>query len=273
MDEPGFLVLTVKRAGAQAAIAGRAHHQGHSAAPTVMGGGGELHDAVHGTADEVGKLQLHDGAQAHQRHARRHAGEAQLGERGVHDSAGAELGLEAARHLERAAELTADVLAQQQHIRVAAHLLAQRFADRGKVGQGPAVLWLLRHVSSKYPSPRRDRAQTAGRPFSRGVHALVQRRGIGPGAGFGEGDGVVDLAGAALLDRVKLGLGGDAVRQQASAHSRARDRRASHSASSSGGTYSAPSWMAWPSMRMVLASIRVGPPPVRARSTASRTTA
>ena len=50
-------------------------------------------------------------------------------------------------------------------------------------------------------------------------------------------------------------------------------RRIYRAPSSSGGTYSAPSWMAWPSMRIVLASMRVGPPPQRARSSASRQTA
>ena len=70
VDEPGFGVLAVERAGAHAAVAGRTDHRGHGAAPAVVGRGGELHDAVEGRGDEVGKLHLDHRAQPHQRHAR-----------------------------------------------------------------------------------------------------------------------------------------------------------------------------------------------------------
>ena len=65
----------------------------------------------------------------------RHAGEAQLGQRRVHHAQRAELGRQPLRDLERAAEVARDVLAHQEHVRVAAHLLGQRLVDRGEVGE------------------------------------------------------------------------------------------------------------------------------------------
>ena len=59
----------------------------------------------------------------------------ELGDGHVLDPPVAKLIGEALGHLERAAKIAADVLAHEQHIGVAAHLLAQRLADGRDVGQ------------------------------------------------------------------------------------------------------------------------------------------
>ena len=95
----------------------------------------ELDDAVEGAADEVGELHLHHRTQSHQGHAGGHPGEAKLRNRRVHHPPRTELRFESLGDLERAAEVAADVFAKDEDARVAAHLLAQRLADRRDVGQ------------------------------------------------------------------------------------------------------------------------------------------
>ena len=65
-------------------------------------------------ADEVGELHLDHRTQSHQRHAGRHAGKAELGDRRVHHAARSEFGFESAGHLERAAEVAGDVFAEHE---------------------------------------------------------------------------------------------------------------------------------------------------------------
>ena len=108
-----------------------------------MRGGGKLHDAVEGRADEIGELHLDHRPQAHQRHAGGHAREAQLGDRRVDHPPRAKLLLEALGDLERAAEIAGDILTQQQHLRVTPHLLAQGLADGRDVGQDAAFAALI----------------------------------------------------------------------------------------------------------------------------------
>ena len=98
-------------------------------------------ELIHGQEQEVGILHVGDGAQAGHRRADRDAGQPQLGDRGVEDALVAELVRQAERHSERAAEAAgdADVLADAEDERVAAHLLANAFADRlgdGHLGHG-----------------------------------------------------------------------------------------------------------------------------------------
>ena len=83
--------------------------------------------------DEVGELHLGDRPQAHHRGAGRAADDRRLRERRVDHAPGAELLLEALRHLERAA-VDADVLADQEDALVVLHLLAEAVADRLEVG-------------------------------------------------------------------------------------------------------------------------------------------
>ena len=52
---------------------------------------------------------------------------------------------------------------------------------------------------------------------------------------------------------------------------RSTGSRARNSSYSSRGTYAASSWTAWPSIRRVISSSTVGPPPARAFSTAALT--
>ena len=74
-----------------------------------------------------------DRAQAHHRGAGRAADDRGLRERRVDHAPGAELLLEARRHLERAA-VDADVLADQEDALVVLHLLPEAVADRLEVG-------------------------------------------------------------------------------------------------------------------------------------------
>src|SRR6185436_4245580 len=95
----------------------------------------ELHDAVEGAADEIGELHFDHRSQAHQRHPGGHAGESELRDRRVDHASRAELGFEPPGDLEGAAEVAGDVFPQQEDARIAAHLLAQRLADRRDVGE------------------------------------------------------------------------------------------------------------------------------------------
>jgi hypothetical protein len=74
------------------------------------------------------ELELHHGPQPDQRGAGGQPGEPGLGDRGVHHPPRAELLQEPLRHLERATEL-ADVLADEEDVRVAVHLRLQRQPD------------------------------------------------------------------------------------------------------------------------------------------------
>jgi hypothetical protein len=67
-------------------------------------------------------------------------GEAQLGQRRVQHPPPAKFSLEALRHLEGAAKLAADVLADHEHIGVAAHFFGQGLADGGDIAEGAAAV-------------------------------------------------------------------------------------------------------------------------------------
>ena len=73
-----------------------------------------------------------------------HAREPELGNRRIHHAARAEFGFEAARDLECTAEVAGDVFAEDEHARIAAHLLAERLADGGDVRQLPPFGGLVR---------------------------------------------------------------------------------------------------------------------------------
>ena len=91
-------------------------------------------DLIEAARDEVGELHLGDRPVAAQRGADADADDRRLGNRRVDDAQLAELVVEPLRDAERAA-VRADVLAEDEHFRIAPHLLGERFADGFEVGQ------------------------------------------------------------------------------------------------------------------------------------------
>ena len=174
--------------------------------------------------------------------------------------AGAELVEEAVGDLERAAE-HADVLAHHEHALVGAHLLAHAVGDRLQVGHGG------------------HQAASCGEPAPGAVAVLEQRRLVGEHArrwrSRRRASAIASASSTAALD-----LGRDLLRAAPRRRRRApRSRRswrsigslACHSSILAVGTYFMSSCAAWPCMRMVTASIIVGPSPASARSRAWRT--
>ena len=95
--------------------------------------GDAVDDLVEADAEEVGEHDLDDRPVAGEREAERGADEAGLGDRRVADPRRAEFLVEAEARLERPAGL-ADVLAHDQGLGIAPHLLLERRDDRFAVG-------------------------------------------------------------------------------------------------------------------------------------------
>src|SRR4029079_17676890 len=101
---------------------------------------GDRHQVVPRARDEVRELHLRNRAHAHDRRAGARADDRRLGEWGVQHAPVPELLLEPERHLERAA-VDADVLADDEHALVAAHLGAQPVGDRLQIRELGHYLW------------------------------------------------------------------------------------------------------------------------------------
>src|SRR5204863_868574 len=127
-------------AAGEAAARGQAQHDRHrrAGAPALLRR--DRDQVVPGARDEIGELHLRDRPQPHDRRAGGAADDRRLRERRVNHAPGAELLLEAERHLERAA-VDAHVLADHEHALVPAHLLAEAVADRLEVGLLGHYLW------------------------------------------------------------------------------------------------------------------------------------
>ena len=130
-------------------------------APVLLGG--DRHQVIPGAGDEVRELHLRDRTQPHHRRARRAAHDRRLGERRVDDAPRTELLLEALGDLEGPA-VDPDVLADQEHAPVVAHLEPEPVADRLEIG-------LLGHRLSSHVVRRVEL-------LGLGVDAVEQRRGI-----------------------------------------------------------------------------------------------
>src|SRR5262245_41884298 len=104
-----------------------------------------VHDLIEGARDEIRELHLRDGPIAALRRADADADNRRLGDRCVDDPHLAEFLVQSLRHAERAA-VRADVFAEDEHFRIAAHLFDERLADRFQVGQ------LFAHTT--FTSPR-----------------------------------------------------------------------------------------------------------------------
>ncbi len=213
VHKPGLGVLAVKGAGANAAVGRRADHPRHGPVPAIVRGGGKLDDGVKGRGDEVGKLHLDHRAQPHQRHPAGRADKAQLGQRHVDHAAGAELGFEVLGDLERAAKAAGDVLAHQQHVGVAAHLLAQRLADRRDVGKGAIAGGVVDAPETKV-APRRAWRCVGGCGGHGAYTPSVTVSGAGSGLASAYCQRSRNLLFAARPDRRQLFVAGHAVVQQ-----------------------------------------------------------
>jgi hypothetical protein len=112
-----------------------AHHDGDRVLPArhVVHLRGRIHDLIERQQREVERHHLHDRPQADHGRADAHAGEARLRDRRVDDALGAELLQKALRHLVGAL-VEPDLLADDEHARVAVHLLAEGQVECFPVG-------------------------------------------------------------------------------------------------------------------------------------------
>src|SRR3954469_6274212 len=143
LKEPGLRVLGVERAAGEAAARGQADHHRHRHSLAVMHLRRDVDKLIEAAGDEVRELHLAHRPHALGRRADGGADDRALGERGIQHALRAELLVEAVGDLERATK-RADVLAQAEDRRVAAHLLPQSLRDRLQVRQLPGRRCLLR---------------------------------------------------------------------------------------------------------------------------------
>jgi hypothetical protein len=97
---------------------------------------GLVDDHVHRQGGEVGEHDLHHRPAAEERRSDRSPDNRLLGDRRVEHALRAEAPMEALRDTEHAPGL-ADVLADQEDLLVALHLLGERLGDRGGVRDRP----------------------------------------------------------------------------------------------------------------------------------------
>ncbi len=145
MRVPTCVALRVLRADPRRRAVGAAEHDraAHLAARHVQCLGRGVDDLVHRLHGEIEGHELDDRPQPVQRRAHRHAGEAVLGDRRVDHALGTELVQQALADFVGALILR-DLLADQEHIGVAAHLqrhgVAQRLAHGDRLGWPPVLL-------------------------------------------------------------------------------------------------------------------------------------
>src|SRR3954470_10235299 len=252
VHEPRLRVLRVEGPAAEAAAARQPHRDGDVQPEAVVGLAAHVDELVEAAGDEVGELHLADRPHAHHAGADGRADDRRLGQRRVHHAVRAELVDEAVGDLERAAE-DPDVLAHQEHALVRAHLLAQAVADRLQV----------RHRRHRLAHPLYGACPS--------ISSCASSAKIPCVAVCGSGIGMASASStpASIASRTSSWT---AATSTPASRSRASWRSigsfARHSSSFSLGTYFMSSWAAWPCMRMVTASMSVGPPPPTARSRA-----
>ena len=134
---PGVEALAVLGGAAAGGAEGGAEHHRHLelAAGHVVRLGGLVDELVHHQRQEVAEHEVDHRTHAGHGGADRHAGEAGFADGRVAHPFGAELLDQAGEHLEGGAGL-GDVLAQDEHARVAAHLLGERLVDGLGEGDG-----------------------------------------------------------------------------------------------------------------------------------------
>ena len=217
-ERPVLHGLRVLGAEAEAAAVGGADHQrhGHLAAGHVPDLGDLVGQVVPAAGEEVGEHDLGDRPHAGHRRAHRGADDRLLGDRGVPDPLGAELLEQPDRRLEDAAR-GADVLAEADHRRVAAHLAGDALGDapRGRWSGPPCRTSVRPDVGQRLAGSRRRRglrrldaaATTAAARVVGGVDVGLGRRRAraaarGPRAAGRGRSQLLDLLGRPVLRRV-----------------------------------------------------------------------
>ena len=130
MGQPGLEALRVLRCGARARTRGQAHNHGHGdlAAEHIAHLRRLVHELVHTDREEVAEHELGYGPQARCRRADRAAYDGALGDGRVPHPLRAEFVKHTRRDTKAAAE-GADVLTEQDHVRVLAHPDAHALPD------------------------------------------------------------------------------------------------------------------------------------------------
>src|SRR5262245_60925871 len=131
MNEPGLRVLRMVKAAADVATAWRTYDNRHrgAAAISIAKRRSLIDQLIETTRNEIGELHLGHGPVAALAGADTHADDRRLGNRRIDHPHLSELVVQALRHAKGAAVRT-DVFTEHEHLRVAPHLLDERFADR-----------------------------------------------------------------------------------------------------------------------------------------------
>ena len=134
VDEPSFGILRVVQPAADISAARRAHDDRacDAAAGAVAQCCRLVDDLVEAAGDEIGKLHFRDWPVAALRGADADANDRRFRDRRVQTTRFAELLDEAGGGAKRSAVRT-NVLAEDEHLRIAAHFFEQRFANRFQV--------------------------------------------------------------------------------------------------------------------------------------------
>ena len=136
MDEPGLRILRVIETAADIAAARRPDDDRYHRAAAIAEPQRRrlVDDLIEAARDEIGELHLGDRTIAALRRADADPDDRRLRDRRVDDAEIAELFVEALRHAEGAA-VGADILAEHEYFRVAAHFFGKRLANRFQVRQ------------------------------------------------------------------------------------------------------------------------------------------
>src|SRR6266446_2577609 len=128
VHEIHFGICRVKRPAVHSAARRPANHHRRGRVPQIMSLGHEICNLVERAHDEVDKLHLHDRPQAEIAHAAGRADDGAFADRRIHHALPAKPRQQSLAGLERPA-VHAYVLAEQDHRRVAFHLLEHRLPD------------------------------------------------------------------------------------------------------------------------------------------------
>ena len=253
VHEPRLGVLRVKRAAGEAAAAGQPHGDVHRQALAVVHLRGDVDELVEAAGDEVRELHLADRPHPDDRCADRAADDPGLRERRVHDAVGAEL-----------VEQPSVTLNAPPKTPMSSPIISTRSSARISVRRPSEIA--LRYVISLMRETRSTgrRRPRAGSPARRADGRRPPSRSRGRASA------------RRALPRRRVDLGLDLSRSAStstpSAATRALWRSIGsflrHSSTSAFGTYFMSSCAPWPCMRIVTASMSVGPPPAIARSRA-----
>src|ERR1051326_7173982 len=223
--------------------------------------------------NEIDELKLDNRPQPGDCRAERGINQRAFGDRRIDYASLAEVVSESFGDVERAA-IHADVFAHAKHGRVSLHLFPQTLANRFEIGDGSHV-YLKCSAASLCLGAERFSAD-AFTPYFGLISWQVPSQKPPPAAVCGSGIGEAtansrSASSSASTPSINFWFcsGVSHFFSSKYASKRAIGSRFCQNSNSGRGTYCAASWMAWPFMRIIFASISVGPSPRRARSEAS----